>query len=316
MWDKIEMDTLHLGIRFKYETVDKYKKEYERIEEVINKVNKKNYSIKYLNFKSSKKRDAPEYLRKIRITSISNPKQYILFQFFRVNGYPNSFDFKVISDLSNFSSFKEFITFFIGIGNGTPYWRYLIDISEITSIHFKVDVNAEFDFFRQYLLYPNGEKTRILESYETKRRTFYLTDKFYIYEKTCGVRLERRFVGKREVLKLLGTQSFKHFSHNQMNIRPFGDITFCNISSFVSCLNKQERECLNKAIGIVNRNDFEVINTKKGNAKEYKNSLVNARHYMNSNYNYVFSQKLQPKIPVFNIDINLYFELEKQQFFR
>lgn len=306
----IMIDTIVFGIR----NIGDYGYSTYSIREILLSIDRKKFKITPYNFKKRKRRNdyVPVYIFNYKIQDRHFSNRYVFIQFFRIGGTFKNYDLKIKSEVSHFLNFKEFFDFLLSLSSCINWGQFLED-SEIAEIHLKIDLNEEFETFKNYLIYPYARNPHILESYG---RTFYISKNFYLYEKNFGVRLERRFKGNMYISKTLNIGTLGGLLKKGMElIFPFEKLEFLDLYNSKKKLSQKENECLSLVREGLNCKKFITKKTKSGFIKLFKNSLVNVKTEINKCHKHIFSRSIQPKLERFTINLKETYIQQKEEFF-
>lgn len=279
--------------------------------------NKTKYKIKSFKFDNKPKNNAPIYTRNLRVSDTDNPKRYVLFSACRMGGYKNSYDFKFHSELSHFKNNLDFDDFIKGIGEWDHGWTRLINQSQTSNVHVKLDVDLEFDFFRRCLSYAHCNDPKVMVNPETGEQTLYLTRNFYIYKKDQSVRIERRFKRAKDIYNHLKVKTYEDLIYSSALLKsPFKKLYFFNPDKVTKKFIGRCKEIYIEFLELIDSDRTDFFSTKKGLVFIKKNTFVNAKAIVNLKYKGNLSKEIQPYMEKIKFSLCPYVDNQKEIFFK
>jgi hypothetical protein len=305
------IDTLVCGIR-----LGKSRNTDLKLNEMIEKIDRTKFNVKFLWFKHPKKKNAPRYSKKIRISEVGNDSRYVLLQFERWMGGRKSYDFKFRSELTHFKTLDDFNNFLLSICR-KDYWKKLLKLSSIIELHLNLDFEAGIDFFTSCLSYRYSKDAKIMEGLVSKKKTFYLSRNIYFYEKYDGViRFEKRYLGSC-VNRMLGVRLFEDlFKISSFSQNPMNQFKFYNINRLKSKLTDYEKKVLNYFKIQYMTKDEKIIKCRKEAVRVTTDTFANAMMATNQRFLNDFSKRIIPKLFEIKLNFNDIFLEQSELFFK
>ncbi len=142
----------------------------------------------------------------------SDIKPYIYIQFLKKREFVDAYSLKLSSHLSRFSFSSELLDL-IQKFDSTGILIKNFDKFLLTEEQIKFDIsNRELNFFLKHIIHSSARKARVRINPKTGRRTFYINNCIYFYEKLLNgkevIRLEMRIKGKANIIKHFGSARF------------------------------------------------------------------------------------------------------------
>jgi hypothetical protein len=305
------IDTLTCGIR-----LGKSRNTDIKLNEMIGKLDRIKFNVKVLRFSDSKKKNAPKYDKKIRISEMGNDSRYVLLQYERWMGGQKSYDIKFSSELTHFNSLDDYNNFLLKICR-EKYWKNLLKQSSIIKLHFNLDFEAGLDFFISCLSYSYCKDAKVMKGLTNGKRTFYLSRNVYFYEKFDGIiRFEKRYNGG-DINKMLGVRLYEDlFRVSTFKYNPMSEFKFYNINRLKKKLTDYEKELVRYfKVQFITTNE-KIIKCRKEDVRVSTDTFANALKATNQAFNNDFSKRILPRLFEIKLDFNSIFIEQSETFFK
>jgi hypothetical protein len=236
------------------------------------------------------------YLILLKLVNEEKPEKYFLIKLKPrpdLEGIPC---LKIKTEISRFRNFEEFYNDLRSLCH-LKIWDDLLLAHEITVLHAKCDIRVMK--FNQIKCYLNAKKPRsplLLRNLVTKRRTLYISNNHYFYEKPGFIRHEIRIHKATEIHKKLKIKRFEnlkavHFHHYQFL---FDSIIFKNPYRLKSKLGSKEYEIYLKFLRCLHSHEETPFRSKRGICNRRMDFFLGSKFTLNKIERIKFERKILP----------------------